>query len=437
MEQRSICVGQRMFTPQIRAMAKVSDLYSGLPEGVDRFEILKYLKIAGSEFGFKARHLSFLAYLIGFTSDLDWSAETYHPPIVWQSVSNTAQDFGTSERQINRWERELHNLGALTWRDSGNHKRYGVRTEDGQIKFGYGVDLSPLAALFGHIKVRAEKVLRERRIWKEAKRELSAQKRRVRTKMCVAEFSIDEINELETITASTTITEIRAQQEYLTLLEMAVDTHFEKEGTQRVCGKYVKMSPQADKNVRHIYTTTKLYSSEEDTGSSVDNSSERDVQAQASGFNTHISKVSPKQSLSKPGPSKLKKSPVGLKPSTGVEHLTTSMLISVASDGFKDKIPRYDRALAPEDLVEAARVTCAEIGINRYVWNEAVQVMGVFAAAISVMVTDVNQRHPEQPVLNPGGFLRGMISAAKAGELQLHRSVFGIMERDHCLDHIS
>ena len=424
MEQRSICVGQRAFTPQIRAMAKVSDQYSGLPEGVDRFEILKYLKIAGSEFGFKARHLSFLAYLIGFTSEIDWSEETYHPPIVWQSISNTAQDFGTSERQINRWERELHNLGALTWRDSGNHKRYGVRTEDGHIKFGYGVDLSPLAELFGHIKARAEKVLRERRIWKEAKRELSAQKRRVRTKMCVAELSIDKLNELEPITASTTLSEIHTQQEKLKVIEIAVDTHFEKEDTRRVCGQDVKMSPQADKNVRHIYTTTKLYSSKEDTEGVVHNST---------GLISQICKVSPKQSLPKFDSRKLNKGPMDPKTSMGVEHLTTSMLISVASNSFKDKIPCYDRALAPEDLVEAARITCVEIGINRYVWNEAVQVMGAFAAAISVMVTDVNQQHPERPVLNPGGFLRGMISAAKSGELQLHRSVFGVMEREQCV----
>ena len=426
-----------MFTPQIRAMAKVSDQYSGLPEGVDRFKILKYLKIAGSEFGFKARHLSFLAYLIGFTSDIDWSAEAYHPPVVWQSVSNTAQDFGTSERQINRWERELHNLGALTWRDSGNHKRYGVRSDDGHIEFGYGVDLSPLAELFGHIKVRAEKVLRERRIWKVAKRELSAQKRRVRTKMCVAELSLDELNELEPIIASTTLSEIHAQQEKLTLLEIAADTHFEKKDTQRVCGQNVKMSPQADKNVRHIYTTTKLYSSKEDTGSSVDKGKGNDVQAHTTGFSTHISKSSSKKGYGVSVSAKFQKGPGLPKPSMGVEHLTTSMLISVASDSFKNKIPRYGRALAPEDLVEAARVTCAEIGINRYVWNEAVQVMGAFAAATSVMITDVNQQHPERPVLNPGGFLRGMIKTAKAGELQLHRSVFGIMERDHRLGHRS
>ncbi|WP_417432461.1 replication initiation protein RepC [Kiloniella sp.] len=66
-------------------------------------------------------------------------------------------------------------------------------------------------------------------------------------------------------------------------------------------------------------------------------------------------------------------------------------------------------------MVEPARITCAEIGINRYVWNEAVQVMGAFAAAILVMVTEINQQHPERPVLNPEGFLRGMIYAARAG----------------------
>ena len=61
---------------------------------------------------------------------------------------DAASQLGISERQV--WNREsaLHALGALTWNDSGNQKRYGQRDkETGAIKYAFGVDLSPLAAL--------------------------------------------------------------------------------------------------------------------------------------------------------------------------------------------------------------------------------------------------------------------------------------------------
>lgn len=433
MGQVSICPGQRPHTPQLRKLEMISNTYSGLPDGTDRFEILRHLEIAGSEFGFKARHIRLLAYYIKFTAPVDWTEESYHPPIVWQSVSNTALEFYTSERQIRRWENELHDLGALTWRDSGNHKRYGVRTERGYIRFAYGADLSPLASMFADLKTRAEEILQERADWKEAKRELSAQKRRVRIKMCTAELSIDELDELAKITATSTLNEIWDQIETLTKLELAVDSYFDTSINADVCGKDVNMSAKAAINVSHKYTTAISNSSIEDTCNDVEKIVSDEISSQDTGnmFATaHTRNDSPKKKCLKFTPNSKSKQPIESKASSGVEHITTSMVISVASEEFKSRIPLYSRPLAPEDLVEAARLTCLDIGINRHVWNEAVQIMGSYAAAVAILLIDVKRSCPDNPVHNVGAYLRGMISSAKNGDLQLHCSIFGILEKE-------
>jgi len=432
MGQVSVCPGQRPHTPQLHKLEMLSNSYSGLPDGTDRFEVLRYLEIAGSEFGFKARHIRLLAYYIKFTAPVDWTEESYHPPIVWQSVSNTALEFCTSERQIRRWENELHDIGALTWRDSGNHKRYGVRTERGYIQFAYGVDLSPLASMFVELKTRAYEILQEREDWKVARRELSAQKRRVRIKMCTAELSLDELEGLSKITATSTLNEIMVQIETLTKLELAVDSYFDTCLKDDICGQNVNTSAKQDNNDLHIYTTENSYSSLEDTSNSVTNKVSDEKSSQDTGnmfANAHTRDDSPKKKCLKFTPNLKPKQPIEPKASSGIEHITTSMVISVATDEFKSRIPLYSRPLAPEDLVEAARLTCLDIGINRHVWNEAVQVMGPYAAAVSILIIDKKKSCLDNPIKNAGGYLRGMISSAKKDELELHRSIFGILER--------
>jgi replication initiation protein RepC len=47
-------------------------------------------------------------------------------------------DFGVSERQIQKLERSLFEVGAIAWNDSGNHRRYGSRDpETGEIIYAY------------------------------------------------------------------------------------------------------------------------------------------------------------------------------------------------------------------------------------------------------------------------------------------------------------
>ena len=107
-------------------------------------------------------------------------------------------DLGVSERQIQRLEKSLHEVGAITWNDSGNHRRYGKRCKDtGRIVFAFGVDLSPLECL----KPKLEELLHEKQLhdqaWIETKRQISYYRRQI--KACLAELSDEGVGTVDEI----------------------------------------------------------------------------------------------------------------------------------------------------------------------------------------------------------------------------------------------
>ncbi len=114
----------------------------------DRFEAINHLKQIGTKLPHKAgkpkwtnaliRHMEML---ICTTQERDW---TDRKPIVWLSVEGTAHRLGIGRNQVNHNEKMLFQLGALTWTDSGNYKRFGKRDERGRIITAYGVILHPL-----------------------------------------------------------------------------------------------------------------------------------------------------------------------------------------------------------------------------------------------------------------------------------------------------
>ncbi len=504
-------LGIREYSPRIAALAEVSANFCGLPKGVSQYDILGLLEFAGGYFGLKAHHLRYLAHIIKFTRDQDWTSDACHPPVVWQAVTSIAIDLGRDERSIRRIENELHDLGILTWSDSGNHKRYGVRDHRGFIKYGYGVDLSPLAALYDDLEIAASEIRERRRLWREEKRSLSSLKRRVLAKYHFMDLSVDEIEELPCPVATTSLEEIRTQYAELVALEMAVDnalrlqssdiddeeTEKDQNSIKSMC-KDSQMSARADSYVRHIQTTTKPNSSKEDTCNLVDNTKMSSLRSQEVGHllaNAHTDNGLAKKPVVKSGLCKKKEasekpkdrkggdnSSSGVsqksayrqlnsenkalkpcfnkdlssdftsdansgdlnrgdtkpgisslsagKPGTGIEHISLKNLLSAASEEFRDHIPIHDRAIAPADFVHAAGMMCHELGINRHAWLEAIAEIGRLPAAVCVLIADKNQYNSDNPVRNPGGFLRGMIAAAKDGELQLHRSIFGILERE-------
>jgi hypothetical protein len=183
--------GGRISSPELRKSQELSESFSGLEENIKRYDLLLLVKRVGKGAGFSPRMIELLDYYMSFTREIDW--EQGSRPIVYQSLSKTSLDLGVSERQIQHLEKQLFELGAITWNDSGNHKRYGQRDpQSGKIIYAYGVDLTPLAFL----KVELEAKLHEKKLydqaWLKTKREISQLRRHI--KGSIAELITGGIN---------------------------------------------------------------------------------------------------------------------------------------------------------------------------------------------------------------------------------------------------
>ena len=78
------------------------------------------------------------------------------------------------------------------------------------------------------------------------------------------------------------------------------------------------------------------------------------------------------------------------------------------------------------DIVDAADWLRGEMGISRPLWGEACVAMGRECAAVAVAL--VSARPAEHFRTSPGGYFHGMVAKAKAGELNLVRTIWGLRQ---------
>jgi replication initiation protein RepC len=118
--------------------------------------------------------------------------------------------------------------------------------------------------------------------------------------------------------------------------------------------------------------------------------------------------------------------PAGLARIDGtVLRLSTDELIQLA--------PRLQGYLATPgptwpDVVDAADWLRGELGVSKSLWGEACLTMGREAAAIAVAI--VSAKPAGHFRSSPGGYFHGMVAKAKAGELNLARTIWGLRNGD-------
>ncbi|WP_170425189.1 helix-turn-helix domain-containing protein [Ruegeria arenilitoris] len=72
----------------------------------------------------------------------------------------------------------------------------------------------------------------------------------------------------------------------------------------------------------------------------------------------------------------------------------------------------------------------SEIGTNVSAWHEAINRLTLMGAILAGVITDARLSDPKLPlVVNPGGYLRGMVQADERGELNLISSFMGLLAR--------
>lgn len=420
--------GSRVASPQHREAARLSQEFDGLPEGTDRYDLLNLVKQAGLELGFTSKMILLLEYYTHFTKEQDWQYGSR--PIVFQSVAATAMDLGVGERQIQKLEKALFDVGALTWNDTGNYKRYGYRDrETGELIEAYGVDLSPLAALQDDLEQALEQKKLYKRAWMEQKRKISWYRAQIRSMFAelseletLPDDALEALKEYETISKPIrvympleTLLDLRRQHEDLfETVSSLTDVLIDDEMTPN-------SSPSAANPHAHIYSTTYIKSDKSDTGSHSDIALRESVPQGAE----HQAGSVDAESL---------EPPEAVEPENDFSNITWKQVLGACSERFREHIPIDGRPLTSNDLLDAAYALLSELGVNKAAWFDACQVMGRYGAAICIMIIDQKEQDPVNPVRNPGGYLREMTARAKRGELNLHGSVFGLLKRGEDYD---
>lgn len=426
--------GGRVSSPKFRGLAQISEDFDGLPEGVTHLNLLHLVKDIGRRVGFTPAMISLLEYYVRFTRESDW--QEGGRPIVYQSQAKTARHFDVSERQIQRLETALFDLGALTWDTAGNNKRFGVRSETGELLYASGVDLAPLAALREKLEMKKKEVELEDAAWFETKRQISWYRSRIRS--LIAEAS--ECPGLERAAAEADHAYqginghirvgkdlaflrdlLKAHLEVYNTLSTAIEAHTPATANCGLNSELTeKESPTDAENVAHIYSTNKPQFSKENTSSSpVDrNASEGSVAASSVAKSKHSAggEVYREEWIAALAAEK--------------SRISWKQVLAACSERFKDRFPMTGRPLGWPDIVEAAHDLLPVLGISRSAWLEACMVMNRDGAALSVMIIDRKMQDAPDSIKNPGGYLRAMTKKAKEGKLNLHGSVFGLLKRE-------
>jgi len=80
-------------------------------------------------------------------------------------------------------------------------------------------------------------------------------------------------------------------------------------------------------------------------------------------------------------------------------------------------------------LRSAAIILLRDLGIADVVWQEALEQLGSFRAALAVLIIDANRDHPVAPIRTPGAVLRTMVARDRAGGLDLSGALRALKRR--------
>ncbi|WP_345119667.1 helix-turn-helix domain-containing protein, partial [Bartonella pachyuromydis] len=89
-------------------------------------------------------------------------------PIVFKSNYCLSKDIGRSESRVSILLSRLYDYGLVVMRDSGNFKRYSVRSRDHGIIAACGIDLRILVVRYHELKQKTDEILEAQKKQKDA-----------------------------------------------------------------------------------------------------------------------------------------------------------------------------------------------------------------------------------------------------------------------------
>lgn len=361
-----------------------------------------------------------------FTQTQDW--EEGRRPIIWASNAYLMEQTGFSLSALKRHARRLAEAGIIAFKDSPNGKRWGRRDADGVIVEAYGFDLSPMSARVEEFEGLYAQLQAERELCMRLKRQITVARRVIRAQIEAAlsgalngpwgQLTTMFEDLLERLPrrreASETLERLlawfKALQERVEasfLLATASDEVVENfpQIEDQVSNKTQYMNPKEVISEPHILITNQLNpvickSSETENAESVVPNAPPEERVDTE-LEEWVAETRKKRGAALDLPTVMQACP---------EFATWARSLGGYLKDWGD-LHRVVGQLRPM------------IGISEHAWNLAQERLGPqIATAALVLVFD---KHCAGEVASPGGYLRGMVEKAGAGELHLERSFYG------------
>ena len=416
--------GLRRLSLAMLATERTGETFTGLPEKSTPGRVLAAFKAAAPALGYGPRVIHAIDWLFSFTQPQDWTAG--QKPIVWPSAGLQQEALSLGVTQAKALNRYLVEIGLVTMRDSPNGKRYGKRDAQGRIVEAYGFYLSPLAARLAEFQAVAEHARAERECL-----------RHLRRRATIARKGIDQVLETAAELGFTEPEwrqlgdEARALARVLRKVEnpdeMAIGVaslerrHREaREGLESATfqveessSKGVGSDPLGSENRPHQYNYKSNLNSKKNTVIAHEG-------CKSGGeLPSHPAPIVPAETAKARQEQQTAKPPrIDAGP---VLRLTTDELVSLAP-----RLRPYLRTASPTwpEIVDAADWLRNDLGVSKSLWGDACLAMGREQAAIAVAI--VSAKPAEHFTTTPGGYFNGMVARAKAGTLNLSRTIWGL-----------
>jgi replication initiation protein RepC len=405
--------GFRRLTPGLLHADRTAASFAGLPEGVTMHgQLLAALKAAAPRLGLSPRLVHAVDWLFRFTMPQDWGRGGR--PIVWPSASMQQEALGLSPSRVKAVNRALIEAGLVTMRDSPNGKRYGHRNpRTGQIIEAYGFDLSPIAMRHAEFVRLAEEAKAERDELRRLRRRATiARKGITQILETAAEYgfqgeewvrlardthdlarALKGLDRPEEVTLGVESLE-RRQCSARERLEALLAT------VEAAASETVNPDPLGPENRPHQYTYKPSLHPEQDTVIAIQESSRAGGEGDV------------------PSPAPVRRET----PDRGrVLKLHPDELVRLAP-----RLKLYLRRPEPNwpEIVDAAAFLRSDLDVSKSLWGEACLAMGREQAAIAIAI--VSTKDPAHFRTTAGGYFHGMMAKAKAGELNLDRTLWAM-----------
>ncbi|KGM46900.1 plasmid replication protein RepC [Pseudooceanicola atlanticus] len=383
------------------------------------------VKRVAAYIGLKAGDMMLLDTLGAFTQAQDW--EEGQRPLVWASNAYLMEQTGFSLSALKRHSRRLAEIGVISFQDSPNGKRWGRRDAEGRIVEAYGFDLSPLSARVEEFEGLHGELQAERELCQRLKRQITVARRMIRARIEAAVSSalrgpwaqfrglfeelLDRLprrheasEQLARLLTWFRELQERVEAAYLKATEATQPVENTRETKVQVSEKTQEMNPREVISDPHILITKQL-------DPVTCNSSESEEVAAV------VPNAQPEDQLDRD----LEEWVAEVRKKRAALDLPTVMQACPEFASWARNLGGFLKDWG--DLHRVAGQLRPMIGVSEHAWNVAQDRLGKQVATAALAL--VFEKHCAGEVSSPGGYLRGMVEKAGAGELHLERSFYG------------